>query len=74
MSSESVINKVTAYLLNGGTLTVKSCWMMFGTTEMRKIASRLRKRGHKVATREVTGTANDGREVRFNEYRIIKEA
>lgn len=70
----SIINKVTAYLLNGGTLTVKSCWMMFGTTEMRKIASRLRKRGHKVATREVTDTANDGREVRFNEYRIIKEA
>lgn len=72
MSSESIINKVTAYLLNGGALTVKSCWAKFGTTEMRKIASRLRERGHKVVTKELTEMSNDGRTLRFNEYRIAK--
>lgn len=67
---EAIINKVTSYLLSGNALTVKSCWAKFGTTELRKIASRLRKRGHKVETRQLTDILPDGRPVKFNEYRI----
>lgn len=66
-----IINQVTAYLVNGGALTVKSCWAKFGTTELRKIASRLRKRGYEVKTRTLTDKLPCGREVRFNEYRVI---
>lgn len=67
---DAIINKVTTYLINGGSLTVKSCWAKFGTTELRKIASRLRRRGYKVETKPMTDILPDGRTVRFNEYRI----
>jgi hypothetical protein len=74
MIHETILNNVKTYLLNGGALTVKSCWQMFGTTELRKIASRLRQRGLNVVTRQLTDTMADGRVVRFNEYRILKSA
>jgi hypothetical protein len=74
MTHDTILNNVKTYLLNGGSLTVKSCWQMFGTTEMRKIASRLRQRGLNVVTRQLTDTTADGRVVRFNEYRILKTA
>ena len=70
--NNSIINNVTKYLLDGNALTVKTCWIKFETTEMRKIASRLRKRGFNVVTKQMTDTSADGREVRFNEYRILK--
>jgi hypothetical protein len=66
----SPLNQVKAYLLNGGALTVKSCWQLFGTTEMRKIASRLRQQGHNIVTTRLTDILPDGRSVQFNEYRI----
>jgi hypothetical protein len=72
--TNSIINNVTKYLLDGNALTVKTCWVRFGTTELRKIASRLRKRGFNVVTKQLTDTTADGREVRFNEYRILKTA
>lgn len=72
--TNSIINNVTKYLLEGNALTVKTCWIKFGTTEMRKIASRLRRRGFNVVTKQMTDTSADGREVRFNEYRILKSA
>ena len=74
MTHDTILNEVKTYLLNGGALTVKSCWQKFGTTEMRKIASRLRQRGHNIVTKQLTDTLPDGREVRFNEYRILKTA
>lgn len=64
------MTKVQDYLLEGNALTVKTCWVKFGTTEMRKIASRLRRRGHNVVTRQLTDRLADGREVKFNEYSI----
>lgn len=70
MTNDTIIRSVTNYLLQGGALTVKTCWVKFGTTEMRKIASRLRKRGHNVVTRQLTDILPNGREVKFNEYRI----
>lgn len=72
--TNSIMTKVQNYLLEGNSLTVKTCWMKFGTTEMRKIASRLRRRGFNVVTKQMTDTLTDGREVRFNEYRILKTA
>lgn len=72
--TNSIITKVQNYLLEGNALTVKTCWIKFGTTEMRKIASRLRRRGFNVVTKQMTDTLTDGREVRFNEYRILKTA
>lgn len=67
---ETIINQVATHLVNGGALTVKTCWVKFGTTELRKIVSRLRKRGHRVTTTQLTEMLPNGREVRYNEYRI----
>lgn len=57
--ANSIINNVTKYLLEGNALTVKTCWVRFGTTEMRKIASRLRKRGFNVVTKQLTDTSSN---------------
>lgn len=63
---------VLAYLLNGGRLTVQRAFGMFHTTELRKIVSRLRRRGHLIKSERCSAVTEDGRQVMFNEYYIDK--
>lgn len=69
----TIISQVKSYLINGGALTVKTCWVKFGTTELRKIVSRLRKDGLNIEDKILTDTLPDGREVRFKEYRFSNQ-
>ena len=64
---------ILTYLKQGGRLTVKTAIMMFHTTELRKIVSRLRELGHRIGSTWRTDKASDGREVRFKEYYLITE-
>lgn len=64
---------ILTYLKQGGRLTVKTAIMMFSTTELRKIVSRLRELGHRIGSTWRTDKAADGREVRFKEYYLITE-
>lgn len=70
---EAIINQVKKHFVNGGTLTVKTCWVKFGTTELRKIVSRLRRKGFNIESKQLTDTLPNGKEVRFNEYRLTKQ-
>ena len=60
--------EILAYLLKGGRLTVKTAWKKFGTSEFRRIVSRLKKKGYKFGSRWMEGTTPDGRQVRFKEH------
>lgn len=64
---------ILTYLKQGGRLTVKTAIMMFHTTELRKIVSRLRELGHRIGSTWRTDKAADGRQVRFKEYYLIAE-
>lgn len=61
-------NKILAYLLKGGRLTVQKAIILFCTTELRRIISRLRKRGHPICDRRLNATTSDGRQTQFKEY------
>lgn len=60
--------EILAYLLAGGRLTVQKASRMFETTELRKIISRLRRRGHPICSERHYDTTHTGRRVQFNEY------
>jgi hypothetical protein len=64
---------ILTYLKQGGRLTVKTAIMMFHTTELRKIVSRLRELGHRIGSTWCTDQTSDGRQVRFKEYYLIAE-
>lgn len=60
-------------LMAGERLTVQKAFRLFHTTELRKIVSRLRRKGYDVrAVRKYKETI-DGRRVTFNEYYLWNE-
>lgn len=62
-------NLILAHLQNGGTLTVNSALSLFRTTELRKVVSRLKQKGHDIRARWVTNTATpEGRPTPHKEY------
>lgn len=61
-------NKILAYLKQGGRLTVQKAIHLFSTTELRRIVSRLRKRGYPIADRRLNAVTSDGRQTQFKEY------
>lgn len=64
---------ILAYLKEGGKLTVNRAIMMFHTTELRKIVSRLRREGYDIRANKLKDTTSDGRTVTFNEYYYVCE-
>lgn len=66
-------NKILAYLKQGGRLTVQKAIHLFSTTELRRIVSRLRKRGYPIRDRELNAILSDGRQARFKEYYLQNE-
>lgn len=62
-------NQILAYLKQGGRLTVNTALTLFRTTELRKVVSRLKRKGHDIRARWVSGTATpDGRPTPHKEY------
>lgn len=59
---------VLAYFLEGGRLTVQKCFHLFHTTELRKIVSRLRRKGYDIRSTPMHDETADGRRVTYNEY------
>lgn len=64
---------ILAYFQQGGKLTVQRALLMFHTTELRKIVSRLRKSGHDIRSKQMSDTTSDGRHVTFKEYYLANE-
>ena len=62
-------NMILAHLQKGGKLTVNSALSLFRTTELRKVVSRLKRKGHDIRARWVFNTATpDGRPTPHKEY------
>lgn len=63
---------VLAYFIRGGTLTVCKALSKFGTTELRRIVTRLRRKGYIIVGDWCyTHDADRRRIVRYKEYRMI---
>jgi hypothetical protein len=60
---------VLAYLQTGGSLTVIECINRFHSTELRRVISRLRKAGHRIA--DTFENADDG--AMYKRYYLQKE-
>lgn len=61
--------QILAYLQKGGRLTVNTALSLFRTTELRKVVSRLKRKGHDIRTRWGHDTATpDGRPTPHKEY------
>lgn len=60
-------------LMSGERLSVRKAFRLFHTTELRKVVSRLRRRGHDIRSEKRTGLTYDGRTVTYNEYYMAHE-
>ena len=60
--------KILTYLVVGGRLTVRKAERLFHTTELRRIVSRLRRKGYTISSDKLSAVTEDGRPTRFNEY------
>lgn len=66
-------SKILAYLKQGSRLTVQKAIHLFSTTELRRIVSRLRKRGYPIRDRKLSAILSDGRQASFKEYYLQNE-
>ena len=66
-------SKILTYLKQGGRLTVQKAIHLFSTTELRRIVSRLRKRGYPIRDRKLSAILSDGRQASFKEYYLQNE-
>lgn len=55
---------------SGETLTVQRAFKMLHTTELRKIVSRLRRRGYDIRAKKQLRECSDGRRVWYHEYNL----
>lgn len=63
---------ILAYFIRGGTLTVQKTFRMFRTTELRKIVTRLKRKGYIIVGDWCySHDADRGRVVRYKEYHMI---
>ncbi|WP_317319160.1 helix-turn-helix domain-containing protein [Alistipes communis] len=60
------------YLMQGGTLTVQQAFRRFHTTELRKVVTRLRRKGDTIVSRWTDGQSIDGRRSRYKVYYMIR--
>lgn len=67
------LNDIKAYFESGGRLTVQKAFRLFHTTELRKVVSRLRRRGYDIRSERKSDDSADGRRVYFNEYYLYNE-
>ena len=60
-------------LMSGERLSVQKAFRLFHTTELRKVVSRLRRRGYDIRSEKRTKQSLDGRQVTYNEYYLAHE-
>lgn len=60
--------KILAGLLSGERLTVRKAERLYHTTELRRIVSRLRRKGYPICSDRRSALTEDGRTTKFNEY------
>lgn len=65
--------EILAYLLSGGRLTVQKAARQFETTELRKVISRLRRKGYAICADKCYDKTRSGRNTQFNEYYIAQQ-
>lgn len=65
--------QIQDYLARGGTLTVQQAFRMFHTTELRKIMTRLKRKGYIILDRW-TDSEKDGRKSRYKVYYMISNS
>lgn len=70
MQTTSPQQQILKYMQAGGKLTVQKAYAEFGTTELRKTVSRLRRAGVEVKSKPVQINTVDGRRQQVNEYFI----
>lgn len=63
-----VQHEILFALLAGERLTVQKAFRLFHTTELRKIVSRLRRRGYDIRSERKYRETEDNRRVTYNEY------
>lgn len=74
MTTQEPQKCILAYLSAGGRLTVQKAFRLFHTTELRKIVSRLKRKGYIICADKKSDITNDGRLTQFNEYYMLKVA
>lgn len=62
---------IREHLAQGGTLTVQQAFHQFGTTELRKVVARLRRKGDIISDRW-TSSESEGRKSRYKIYYMVK--
>lgn len=72
-TSKLPMYEVLFAFMSGERLTVQKAFRLFHTTELRKIVSRLRKRGYDIRAERKHKESIDGRNVMFNEYYLQNE-
>lgn len=68
-----VQHDILAAFERGERLTVQKAFRLFHTTELRKVVSRLRRRGYDIRSNRKTSETKDGRAVTYNEYYLCIE-
>lgn len=68
-----VQHDILAAFERGERLTVQKAFRLFHTTELRKVVSRLRRRGYDIRSNRKTSETEDGRAVTYNEYYLCVE-
>ena len=66
--TEKPQREILRYFLLGGRLTVQKAFRKFGTTELRKIVSRLKRKGFDISSYWTTELSGDGRVCRIKTY------
>lgn len=72
MSTDAINGKILKYLLDGHSITVQQAMRYFGTTELRKIVSRFRRKGYNIKGSPTYKNAN-GRTVMFFTYSLVND-
>lgn len=65
--------EILAALQRGERLTVQRTFSLFHTTELRKVVSRLRRKGYDIRAERKSKQTIDGRSVTFNEYYLWRD-
>ena len=61
-------SRIREYLAQGGTLTVQQAFRMFHTTELRKVVTRLKRKGDCIMGRWTSSSTDEGRTSRYKIY------
>lgn len=65
---------IEAYMLLGAPITVAKAYSFFRTTELRKVISRMRKKGFVILHEDIEGFDANGYDCKYREYWLDRES